>query len=101
MSRKAVIFLSVFLSAMNLQAQSGKGLAVVELFTSEGCSSCPPADEVLSEIAKTYKTNVYPIEFHVDYRDSLGWQDPFSQARYFQRQRAYGQSRVKREAHLR
>ncbi len=67
-------------------------VAVVELFTSEGCSSCPPADVVLSEwaeSAKDEKVAVYPISFHVDYWDRLGWRDPFSAAWATNRQRQY------------
>src|SRR6185437_4096987 len=50
---------------------------VLELFTSEGCSSCPPADELLSRIG-ALATGVIPLAYHVDYWDSLGWSDPFS-----------------------
>jgi hypothetical protein len=49
---------------------------VVELFTSQGCSSCPPADVFLAELAQ--RTDVLPLAFHVDYWDQLGWSDPFS-----------------------
>jgi hypothetical protein len=64
--------------------------AVVELFTSEGCSSCPPADQNLARIARDYaKQPVYPLSFHVDYWDSIGWRDPFSSAVYSERQRRY------------
>lgn len=56
-----------------------KGFALVELFTSEGCSSCPPADEALSKIQNDFKDkNVLVLGFHVDYWDRLGWKDPFS-----------------------
>jgi hypothetical protein len=50
---------------------------VVELFTSEGCSSCPPADDLLTELAGT-RHDVLPLAFHVTYWNSLGWTDPFS-----------------------
>jgi len=68
------------------------GVAVVELFTSEGCSSCPPAERILSDLAAEARTShkpVYALEFHVDYWNSLGWRDPFSEAAYSERQRAY------------
>jgi len=65
----------------------GKALVLVELFTSQGCSSCPPADRVLSELGDG--DGIIPIAFHVDYWNSLGWQDPFSSARWSTRQRQY------------
>jgi hypothetical protein len=69
--------------------------AVVELFTSEGCSSCPPADENLARITEEAETSgrpVFTLELHVDYWDDLGWKDPFSSSTYSERQRAYAQS---------
>jgi hypothetical protein len=60
---------------------------VVELFTSQGCSSCPPADAVISELRK--QPNVIPIAYHVDYWNYLGWRDPFSSADWTLRQREY------------
>jgi hypothetical protein len=68
-----------------------KGFAVVELFTSEGCSSCPPADAVAAKLSQEYKDNVYLLGFHVDYWDRLGWKDAFSSAEYSKRQYHYGQ----------
>lgn len=70
---------------------AGAGFAVVELFTSEGCSSCPPADEVLTKIAAEHKDNVYVLGYHVDYWDRLGWKDVYSSADYTQRQQQYAQ----------
>jgi hypothetical protein len=69
--------------------QNPKGFAVVELFTSEGCSSCPAADEAVIDIAREYKSNVFIIGFHVDYWNSLGWKDAFSNASYTDRQKQY------------
>jgi hypothetical protein len=69
--------------------QAGAGFAVVELFTSEGCSSCPPADEAVAGIVQEYKNNVYVLGFHVDYWNNLGWKDEFSLAAYSQRQNRY------------
>ncbi|GAB5405788.1 MAG: hypothetical protein Aurels2KO_40190 [Aureliella sp.] len=71
---------------------SSKGIAVVELFTSQGCSSCPPADKVLQRIAETAEKQelpVYALSFHVDYWNQLGWKDPYSDSLYSRRQRAY------------
>jgi hypothetical protein len=69
----------------------GKGFAVLELFTSEGCSSCPPADELIAGIQKeTVGESVYVLAYHVDYWDHLGWKDIFSSAEYSNRQLQYG-----------
>src|SRR5262249_53362993 len=65
------------------------GTAVVELFTSEGCSSCPPADAVLADIARGNERSVYALGFHVDYWDDLGWPDRFATPGNTARQRAY------------
>lgn len=70
--------------------QDGKGFAVVELFTSEGCSSCPPADEALTALQKEYTgKNVLLLAFHVDYWNRLGWKDIFSSAGFTDRQNYY------------
>lgn len=62
---------------------------VVELFTSEGCSSCPPADAFLGELAQN-RRDVLPLAFHVTYWDRLGWRDPFSLEAATSRQARYG-----------
>jgi hypothetical protein len=61
---------------------------LVELFTSEGCSSCPPADNYLSSLRQSNK-NVILIGEHVDYWNNLGWADPFSSPKWTERQREY------------
>lgn len=70
-------------------------LCVVELFTSEGCSSCPSADKLASTIARsaaqTTATRTIVLAFHVDYWDALGWKDRFASAQASQRQRDYAQ----------
>jgi hypothetical protein len=62
---------------------------VVELFTSQGCSSCPPANAYLNELSRD-RRDILPLAFHVTYWDRLGWKDPFSLPAATQRQDRYG-----------
>lgn len=66
----------------------GNSPVVLELFTSEGCSSCPAADRLLPDLA-ALNSSVIALSFHVDYWDKLGWKDPFSDARFTERQSQY------------
>ena len=78
-----------------LTAPAALPAAVVELFTSEGCSSCPPADQnlgALTALAERAGRRVFGLEMHVDYWDDLGWADPFSSPVFSARQRAYAGS---------
>ena len=76
----------------NLTSEN-KGFAVLELFTSEGCSSCPPADQLMGEIEKQYKDQaVYILAYHVDYWNNLGWKDKFSSVENSKRQQQYSQT---------
>ncbi len=70
------------------------GFAVVELFTSQGCSSCPPADALLSRLGKepALRGRVIPLSFHVDYWNYIGWSDPFSAGEWSARQRRYSRT---------
>ncbi|TWF39901.1 hypothetical protein FHW36_105341 [Chitinophaga polysaccharea] len=69
---------------------STKGFAVVELYTSEGCSSCPPADELLSRLEQESNGQpLYLLAFHVDYWDHQGWRDSYSQHAFSERQQQY------------
>ncbi|MDB5408197.1 MAG: hypothetical protein JWL84_3109 [Rhodospirillales bacterium] len=63
---------------------------VVELFTSQGCSSCPPADAYLRELAR--RSDVIPLAYHVDYWNYIGWVDPFASQQTTQRQRDYARA---------
>ncbi|PZG01964.1 DUF1223 domain-containing protein [Micromonospora deserti] len=76
-------------------APAGGGFAVVEMFTSQGCNSCPPAEDVLSEIDREARERgqpVYALGFHVDYWDHLGWADPFADGAYTRRQEDYARA---------
>jgi hypothetical protein len=68
---------------------------VIELFTSQGCSSCPPADKLLNSLAhdpKLARRPLAPLTFHVDYWDDLGWADPFASPAWSERQRQYARA---------
>jgi len=70
-------------------AASGTRPVVVELFTSQGCSSCPPADRLLGKLGEEEPGRVIPLAFHVDYWNHGGWYDPFSNRRWSERQASY------------
>jgi hypothetical protein len=82
----AVALASAAISLAHAQAPARP--VVVELFTSEGCSSCPPADALLTELAGT-RHDLLPLAFHVTYWNSLGWTDPFSLGVATARQEGY------------
>jgi hypothetical protein len=71
--------------------------AVVELFTSQGCSSCPPADKIIGELAKD--PSVIALSMPIDYWDYLGWKDTLADARFSARQKAYSQMRGDRDVY--
>ena len=86
----ATVLMSTTLGSAASFAQAPIRPAVVELFTSEGCSSCPPAEVYLGELAQ--RPDVLALAFHVDYWDGLGWQDRFVIPEATPRQRGYARS---------
>lgn len=77
---------------INKEPEQNDGFTLIELFTSQGCSSCPPADKLLSqtlEEAKLKGKNILALSFHVDYWNYLGWRDPFSNPDFTKRQNDY------------
>lgn len=97
MKRKYLITLSLFTilfftSFTNMITEKHKAVVVLELFTSQGCSSCPSADILLDKVGKEYaEANVFTLSYHVDYWDYIGWKDPFSQNKFTEKQRSYAQ----------
>ncbi len=71
-------------------AVQAEPVVVVELYTSQGCSSCPPADEFIAMLASDPR--ILPLALHVDYWDYIGWADSFAQAKFTDRQRAYAKA---------
>jgi len=89
-----VTLMSLALNAQAGQctARSGESTAaLVELYTSEGCSSCPPADRWLSTLGGRYAGRLVPLSLHVDYWDYIGWKDPYAKAQFTLRQRKMSQ----------
>ena len=86
----ATSFHFITLSKKEIKRVPGSGFAVLELFTSEGCSSCPPTDALLAKLSAEYAGKVFVLGFHVDYWNRLGWKDQFSSEAYSNRQGQYG-----------
>lgn len=86
---RLIVSLAFAISLVSAGANAAERPVVVELFTSQGCSSCPPANAYLNEMARDRK-DVLPLAFHVTYWDRLGWKDPFSLEAATERQDRYG-----------
>ena len=82
---------AVFAETEQVYRSQGNQTQLLELYTSQGCSSCPPADQWLSRWKQHpgLWTDVVPVAFHVDYWDWIGWQDPFASAEHGRRQQRY------------
>ncbi len=93
--RLALLLAVSFAATPQIWADDNRTPVIVELFTSEGCSSCPPADELLSRLDRTQpvsSAHVIALEEHVDYWNQLGWPDRFSSPLYRGRQNDYAQN---------
>ncbi|HXA21163.1 MAG TPA: DUF1223 domain-containing protein [Acetobacteraceae bacterium] len=85
--RRRQIIAAAIAAGIAPAARAGGGPVVLELFTSQGCSSCPPADALLGQLAR--RPDVIALAWHVDYWDRLGWRDPYASREATERQRAY------------
>ena len=85
------LLIAAALAAVPLSARADGPKVVLELFTSQGCSSCPSADAFLGELAET-RDDVVALSFHVDYWDYIGWEDRFASAETTDRQRDYARA---------
>ncbi len=95
--KKPILIIFLFLS---LFTNAQKPFALVELFTSEGCSSCPPADVLLSKTginAEKSGQNIFFLAYHVDYWNKGGWKDPFSKYQFTLRQENYSRILAEKE----
>jgi hypothetical protein len=84
-----IFFVAWRFAKQNNNSTEKNGFALVELFTSEGCSSCPPAEAAVARLLNKKINNVFILSYHVDYWDRLGWKDAYSNAAYSSRQTKY------------
>ena len=92
--KPAVAWIMALWAALAAPAQADTAPVVVELYTSQGCSSCPPADALLAELGE--RDGVIALALHVDYWDYIGWKDSFARPEFTQRQKAYAHAMGKR-----
>ena len=85
-----IVTLAVLVQPTSAESMRARPKAVVELFTSQGCAQCPPADALLTGLAE--EGDVVALAYHVDYWDYVGWEDTFGSEEYSDRQRAYAKS---------
>src|SRR3954454_22133574 len=97
MSPRVALSLAVIASALSTGAAQAEPRAVVELFTSQGCSSCPPADQLAGEFARD--PSIIVMSLPIDYWDYLGWKDTLALPGHTNRQRAYARTRGDREVY--
>ncbi len=86
--RLPILFAALTSLFLPVSAHAQDNAVVVELFTSQGCSACPPADRMLGELAE--RDDVIALALHVDYWDYIGWADTFASPQFTQRQQSYG-----------
>jgi len=96
-SRSKLLSAAALFVAFLQPAQADPPRAVVELFTSQGCSSCPPADAVLVELAR--EPDIVALSFPVNYWDYLGWKDTLAHKAFTERQKAYAHARSDRQVY--
>jgi len=87
--RELILTAGALAAAPRLAIAATAPLVVLELFTSQGCSSCPPADALLTELAR--RPDIVALTWHVDYWNNLGWRDPYARPEWTARQRRYAE----------
>lgn len=88
--RSLASLIAALVLALPVHSQTAREPVVVELYTSQGCSSCPPADALLHELAA--RDDVLPLALHVDYWDYIGWKDKFARREHTRRQKGYARA---------